>query len=303
MKRYDCIIWGTWSTYSKLRTLCMLQPEKIRIVGVVTSELINGYIDGYVILRPDELVNIHYDYILLPSVGGGYPATVANIKKITGCDSDKIVSYDVMNLPGFTFEKYKELRESRPTILTRNCMGGYLYHLFRLEFYSPTINMFIGENDFLKFASNLDWYLQQDLNLVGSRFDSGDKIWYPVFKLNDITWFMNHYKDFELAKIKWEERKKRINKDNICVVFHTNSKSILEKFELLPFKKKICFVPFKSDSPSAWYLPEQLRKDGPKNAEWTALRVSDGNISAYDLWDMLLYGKKTPRMSFLENVI
>ena len=298
-REYEVVIWGTRGGYSSLVMLCHCLCHRIRVIAVVANDRITGYIDGYPVVLPAELRGMAYDYILVPA-GSDYYAVQSAIMNAAVSVQEKIVSQDVMMLPGFSFQKYQMLRLSRPTILARNCMGGYLYHQFKLQFLSPLINMFFPEEDFLRFASNLDKYLQSDLQLVDSRYNPGDRIWYPVFSLGgDVSIHMNHYRDFSQARKKWEVRKKRMNWDNLIFVFHTSKPEVLDEFQRLPFAKKICFVPFRTEIPCAYYLPTSLQSDRSRNAEWMALRVSDGTIPAYDLWDMLLYGKRTPRMSFL----
>lgn len=54
-----------------------------------------------------------------------------------------------------------------------------------------------------------------------------------------------HYKNFEDAKKKWQERLKRIDNENMCVMF-TNWQGDLEiakRFDALPFTNKVIFTP------------------------------------------------------------
>ena len=105
---------------------------------------------------------------------------------------------------------------------------------------------------------------------------------------------MNHYGKLgkEFAKNKWEERKKRINWYNVIPVIYTSDQNILEEFDDLPFAKKICFVSFKSNKDSAYYLDKKL--DNNKELGDLVNRFGLGyNQYNYDLWDMFLYGKKS----------
>ena len=49
------------------------------------------------------------------------------------------------------------------TILTPNCMAGLIYSRLGEPFYSPTINTSMQNEDFIKFLSDLDYYLAQDV--------------------------------------------------------------------------------------------------------------------------------------------
>ena len=83
---------------------------------------------------------------------------------------------------------------------------------------------------------------------------------------------------------------------------YTDSKEVLQRFERLPFGKKVCFVPFESDLPSAF--PFDRNKLGIKIPTWDmATRIANGSVLVYDLWDMLLYGKKTPIENRVRNII
>ena len=58
---------------------------------------------------------------------------------------------------------YKELKRKRlknfnPTIISSNCNGGIIYHDLGLPFNSPTINLSMDTDDFIKLVSNLKYY-------------------------------------------------------------------------------------------------------------------------------------------------
>lgn len=103
---------------------------------------------------------------------------------------------------------YKEikkikLKNNNPTIIASNCNGEFIYYDLGLKFLTPTINLSFDMNDFVKMVENLEWYMQQPIMpYEDSRFD------YPTGMLGDIEIRFNHYKTFEEAVSKWEERKK-----------------------------------------------------------------------------------------------
>ena len=209
-----------------------------------------------------------------------------------GIDADKFVLDRTVLVPNFTLEKYKKLRHSRLSILSLNCFGGLLYHRFGLPFLSPTINMFTSEEGFLKFLKNPVDNVGKELNFVRTAFNETLNIEYPVFEIGGTEWDMNHYSDFELAKQKWRERSARINWDNLLVVMFTDRFKFLKKFDKLPFAKKVCFVPFETDLDSGYYI-DLNQLSSPEL--WRAVNgIATGNVPFYDMWDMLLYGKKTP---------
>ncbi len=105
------------------------------------------------------------------------------------------------------------------TLLTPNCMAGLIYSRLNENFNSPTINTSIDTKDFIKFLNNLDYYLSQDV--VPFKVDDAT---YPVGKIcgenpqDDIRINFVHYDDFQQAREKWNQRKKRVNKDNMYVI-------------------------------------------------------------------------------------
>lgn len=116
---------------------------------------------------------------------------------------------------------------------------------------------------------------------------------HPIATLGNVDIVMNHYRDFDAAVAKWNERKQRINWYNLFVTAYTEDENILREFDALPFGKKVCFVPFKSDVDSAWYVKFGVDK-GAKNFIDAVNRFGGGHVFYYDPFDMLLYGKKTP---------
>lgn len=133
----------------------------------------------------------------------------------------------------------RKLNNTNFTILSNNCIGGVIYHDMGLKFLSPTINLYIVPNDFVKFLGNLDYYLKQEIVKTTSDLP------YPVGKLDDIKIFFKHYRNIEEAKQKWNVRKQRINYNNLYVMMTDRwclSYNNLKKFDNLPFKHKICFT-------------------------------------------------------------
>ena len=98
------------------------------------------------------------------------------------------------------------------TILTNTCIAGVMYHKLGKQFMSPTINLWMHDVDFYQFIQNMDYYLAQPL-----RFVKGEEP-FPIAYCGDIMIYFNHYKTNEEAEKKWNERKLRINKDNLFII-------------------------------------------------------------------------------------
>lgn len=110
-----------------------------------------------------------------------------------------------------------KLINSDITFLCPNCIGGILFHDLGIKFMSPTVNLMMNQKEFLEFVLNLDTYLEGEL-----AFFEHKEYTCPCAKLiaNDlpeITVHFTHYKDKEHALTKWNERKRRINKNNIFI--------------------------------------------------------------------------------------
>lgn len=153
---------------------------------------------------------------------------------------------------------FKELRRLRlknrqPTIIASNCIGTFLYYDMKLQFRSPTINLSLDMNDYVRFLENLKWYLDQPVvPFEDTRFD------YPCGMIGDVEIRFNHYKSIEEAAAKWEERKKRIDWDNLFVIGIDGdncSYESLRRFDALPYKNKVIFTHKQyPEFPSAYYL-------------------------------------------------
>ena len=140
---------------------------------------------------------------------------------------------------------YKELKKRRlkninPTIFSSNCNGEFIYHDMKLKFLSPTINLSFNMNDYVKMLENLEWYMKQPI----TKYDD-PRFEYPTGMLGDIEIRFNHYDTFEEAVKKWEERKQRINWDNLFILGIDGDECTYEsiqRFDSLPYKNKVIFT-------------------------------------------------------------
>ena len=162
-------------------------------------------------------------------------------------------------------------------------------HTLGLPFRSPLVNSFFKEREYLRFLRSPHLYLEEDLIFKEMKVESNTKADYPVFTLGNIDMHFNHYDKMDEAK--FNERKKKINWYNLFVEMFTEDEKVLEQFDALPYGKKVCFVPFKSDLDSAWYVNPNFIKG---KAFWDIVHDYSRGISFYyDPFDMLLYGKKS----------
>ena len=297
----NVVIWvqyDTIATQDKAKGKSLLAPafaalDKpkgiVNIIGVVESvpmpiNKLNNVIDKR------ELVNFDYDLILVT----GHVVDLAPILKEAaelGLDTDKFVLDRTVLIPGFTIEKYKELRHSELSILSMGWWAGIAYHRLGLPALSPTVGMYTSEEHFMNFLPEARWHLKKDLHFERTEYNADLRINYPIFWLDGTQWFMNGFTNDADALETWNERKNKINWSNVLVTMHTSSPAVLERFDCLPYPKKACFVPFDTELESGFYLNPAYCGG---NLLQAAEGIATGAVRAYDVWDLLLYGKKTP---------
>ena len=110
-----------------------------------------------------------------------------------------------------------------------------MYHKLGKKFLSPTINLWMHDEDVFKFVHNMDYYLSLPLRFVQT--DAG----YPVAYCGDVLIYFNHYKSEQDAEDKWNERKARINRDNLFLICadRPNTKLITHE-DMLSLKDIYC---------------------------------------------------------------
>jgi uncharacterized protein (DUF1919 family) len=138
-----------------------------------------------------------------------------------------------------------------------------------VRFNSPTVNLSMSAKDYLKFVKNLKYYLSTDI------VENTDLLVnYPVGILGeDITLHFMHYRSFDDAVSKWNERKVRVNFDNIFYMMTDRdgcTEEDIKEFDSLPFEHKLLF----SANPYPQYKSvvccEEFREDDcvPVMTEW-----------------------------------
>ncbi|MBQ9229385.1 MAG: DUF1919 domain-containing protein [Eubacterium sp.] len=128
----------------------------------------------------------------------------------------------------FNNQLRKKLTNENFTILCTNCIGGTICHRLGQRFNSPTVNLSIDDtHQFCCFLANLDFYLNSEFEEAGFNQNGqpcgilkGDRLATASENLPDIFVEFVHYKTFEEGVQKWNERKERINKDNIYVIMY-----------------------------------------------------------------------------------
>lgn len=132
----------------------------------------------------------------------------------------------------------KKLVNDKFTIFSSNCTGGVISHDLGCKFYSPTINFFFMANDYVKFFSDFNHYL----NCVPYKY-SGDETYdceYPIALIDDIKAFLVHYNSVDDFNTIWNRRKQRIVSDSIFFIWCDRdgfTDDMLEDYAKLPYPK------------------------------------------------------------------
>ena len=143
----------------------------------------------------------------------------------------------------------------------------------------------------MNFLPEARWHMKKDLHFERTEYNADLGISYPIFWLDGTQWFMNSFTNDADALETWNARKELVNWSNVLVTMHTTSPAVLERFNCLPYAKKACFVPFETELESGFYVDT---KPYGGNLLQAAEGIATGAVAAYDVWDLLLYGKKTP---------
>lgn len=127
----------------------------------------------------------------------------------------------------------RALTNTTPSFLCPNCIGGILFHDLGLQFRSPTVNLMMTQPDFVKFVLNLEHYLTlEPVFFHKPGFEC------PCAALEDVTVHFTHYATAEEATAKWNERKARIDWNNLFVF--ASERDGLTKEEILALGKIRC---------------------------------------------------------------
>ncbi|OLA61845.1 MAG: hypothetical protein BHW48_03045 [Roseburia sp. CAG:10041_57] len=263
---YRGLIWGTGKTFSD-NINCINYYEhlgEIQIVGVTSKNNLLGNIMGYSFVEKENIKETAFDIIIVMADKCVFQEIRGEAMRI-GIPDSVVISYKIFRLPKINIKKYLEIKKNPPTIFVNNCWGGLTYHQLGLEFYSPFINMFESDVDYLKFLHNPRKYIDSQLEYIEDEYEVNLKRMYPVCKCDDIILHFNHYLSFEEANRCWERRKSRINWDNLFVAMITSNEESAISFSKLQYMKKICFVPFDLKMPSLECINLNFNTDNSSN--------------------------------------
>ena len=134
--------------------------------------------------------------------------------------------------------------------------------------------------DFIKFCNNLIHYLNCEMEPFNH-----EKYDYPIGQIDDVLLYGLHYNSFEELKEKWDERKKRVNHDNLFIMMSERDGCTLEdieNFDRLPFENKVIFVhkPMPNIK-SAHYIPNTETIENGENCVVPLSEFKEGENKRY----------------------
>jgi len=139
----------------------------------------------------------------------------------------------------------KKNKNKNFSIISNNCWGGGVYEDLGIKYFTPTIGLFFFAPCYIKFIKDLKLYLSSELQFKNkSKYLSDADLSYPIGVLRDIEIHFLHYGSEKEAKEKWDDRKKRINFDNLFISFSDRDLCTLElalEFDSLSYKNKVFF--------------------------------------------------------------
>lgn len=239
---HNIVIIQLGKLYEKYRQAIALEElkgnVKVNAIGVPNPYL--SSVDGWPMMSIQEAIQTDFDYLILSQSLQETMQTAQPFVKM-GVHPDKILSIEVFGAICFNFPEYVRLCQNRVSIIAGNCWGGFTSHALKLPFLSPFVNLFLLDEDYLKLLSDLKGYLAKPL--TQDMTERTKEYNYPIGLLGDVTLHLNHYPDFETAKLKWEERLQRINWQNLFIMMYTCDESAANRFARLPYQHKVVFTP------------------------------------------------------------
>lgn len=150
----------------------------------------------------------------------------------------------------FSSYSRRKIKNKNFTIISNNCVAGWIYRKIGLPYTTPTIGLFFFSEDYIKFLENFNYYISLPLKFINSSRhpeanEALKKKKYPVGLLGDEIeiQFIHSTTEDEVAE-KWKRRTERIAFDNLFIIYSDRDdfhEEFLQRFEKLPFQHKIFF--------------------------------------------------------------
>lgn len=174
------LIWGISSFYDRIVNILRMEQEKgsIEILAYICSDNLSfSNIDNKPIIKPSEISNYVYDYIIVAS------SMFIDIQKASinlSIKRDKLIRGDVCLIPFFDFEKYFSIIEKKISLITEFCYGGFILHNLGLKFNTPFINTRINLYNYMKLLRNFESYMSSNLKSYKKDWAKDKRVYYDT---------------------------------------------------------------------------------------------------------------------------
>lgn len=140
------------------------------------------------------------------------------------------------------------------TLLTANCMAGYIYHQLGCSFQSPTVNLMMLQPDFYKLVQNLKVYSSKRFTELPTGVGG-----VPRGLLDDLVVNFTHYRTYQDGIEAWYKRFHRVDYSNIYIIATDRDgvgKSDIKALGNVKCKKILCFTADKYDYPWCFQIEQ-----------------------------------------------
>ncbi len=222
-----------------------IKKENIEVAAITNGWMTHsnlGVMDGFCYFDLDSFFRVKFDYLIVAANDEEFRDIKQKVGSIVPGGADSVFPVGIFGIMDFDFTRYTSLAKSNISIISYNCWGGLTYANLKLKFMSPTINTrFENEEHYLRFISNLDHYLSTEIKNDGTEFEEeiGE---YPVGLMDDVRIRFVHYKSFDEAVSIWNERKQRINRDNLFFMLYTEKPEMAKLFDETIDYNKVVFT-------------------------------------------------------------
>lgn len=160
----------------------------------------------------------------------------------------------------------RRIQNHSPSILSFDCVGGVISHDLRMQFNSPTVNLFFDSyDDFIDYVSDLRYYTGVEVLECEPCVSPSGEI-YPIGILpgdaehRDVKIHFLHYHSFSEARQKWVERTCRLNFDNLAVIMQAAEldERLLARFTAIPISRKV-IIAYETPTPASSPLVFMMR--------------------------------------------
>jgi uncharacterized protein (DUF1919 family) len=144
----------------------------------------------------------------------------------------------------------KKIKNKNFTIISNNCVAGFIYKKLGMQYKTPTIGMFFFSDDYIRFLENFEYYIKSPLKFIKtSKHPEANKALkvqsYPIGLLGeDVEIQFIHYETEEDASEKWQRRVERIALNNLFIIWSDRDNfrpEFIQRYKKLTFPNKIFF--------------------------------------------------------------